>query len=152
MRFGSWGKRENWNLVKQSAVSSISPVLRQTGIQVWGQMHTHKFYYSWTLSEILKGILKLKSNTIKRKTWLIRSQWCAGKYVTTDSLGGKALICSVSDFCAMYTPMMADIKLSTWCHWTQHWKEWLTINSYESVWAGSIIPLQEIVMNNKTKR
>lgn len=73
---GSSYPAKNWGLVPEEkgkigiweeiAISSISPVLRQTSIQVWGK-YIHKFYYSETLSEILKGILKLKRDNKEKQ-------------------------------------------------------------------------------------
>lgn len=90
--FSSIGKRENWTLIRQLAVSSIS--LRQTGIELWGQIHTHVLLLMDTPWNI-QSVLKLKSNTIRGKIWHTRNQRYAGKYLTIDPLGEKALIFSV---------------------------------------------------------
>lgn len=64
------------------------------------------------------------------------AQWCAGKCLTTGSVG-KVRICSMHQFLwCKYSNISSFSKLSNWCHWKWNWEKLLLQVSVSQLWVS----------------
>lgn len=85
-------------------------------------------YFFWNISQNYLSFMTLAFSEY-RAIFLQNIQQWWGKSLTDVCLE-KSCCVAFADFHGVNAPIMADVKLPTWCCWMCHWKELCTVSSH----------------------